>query len=81
MLPLGSLTHREVEVLYLLASGYPYKLIADKLRMSTRTAEKHIENIIKKLLAPNARAAITISIKAKIIDPDKVEVLQIPPSL
>ncbi len=79
MLPIGTLTSREIEVLYLLAAGYSAKLIACKLPASKRTVEKHIENILAKLLAPNAPAAVSISIKAKVIDPAKIDVLQILP--
>ena len=79
MLPIGTLTSREIEVLYLLAAGYSSKIIADELGISKRTVEKHIENILAKLLAPNAPAAISISIKAKVIDPAKIAVIQILP--
>jgi len=76
----STLTSREIEVLYLLAAGYSSKLIAQKLGIANRTAEKHIQNIYTKLLVPNAPAAATFSIQAQIIDPNKVEVIRTTPA-
>lgn len=49
-LPLGvpPVTPREQEVLRLLAEGLPNRVIADRLGISTRTAQKHVENLFKK---------------------------------
>jgi DNA-binding NarL/FixJ family response regulator len=43
------LTKRETEMLGLLAKGFRYKEIADKLSISTETVRKHINNIYQKL--------------------------------
>lgn len=43
------LSERELEVLQHFADGLPYKQIADKLDISTRTVETHKINILKKL--------------------------------
>jgi two-component system, NarL family, response regulator NreC len=43
------LTAREVEVLRLLARGYTNRQIADRLRISPRTAEGHRANLSAKL--------------------------------
>jgi DNA-binding NarL/FixJ family response regulator len=43
------LTKRETEMLGLLAKGFRYKEIADKLCISTETVRKHINNIYQKL--------------------------------
>jgi DNA-binding NarL/FixJ family response regulator len=43
------LTKRETEMLGLLAKGFRYKEIADKLFISTETVRKHINNIYQKL--------------------------------
>ena len=43
------LTSRELEVLALLAEGFPSKGIASKLGISVRTVETHRENISHKL--------------------------------
>jgi DNA-binding NarL/FixJ family response regulator len=44
-----SLTKRELELLELLAKGYRYKEIADKLFISFETVRTHIHNIYEKL--------------------------------
>lgn len=41
-------TPREQEVLRLLAEGLPNRMVADRLGISTRTAQKHVENLFKK---------------------------------
>jgi DNA-binding NarL/FixJ family response regulator len=43
------LTPRENEVLKLVAKGYTYKEIADKLVISTKTVQNHVQNILTKL--------------------------------
>ena len=43
------LTPRENEVLKLVAKGYTYKEIADKLFISTKTVQNHVQNILTKL--------------------------------
>ena len=47
------LTQREREVLALLLEGLPTKLIADRLRISSRTAEHHRAAVIQKMQARN----------------------------
>ena len=47
------LTQREREVLALLLDGLPTKLIADQLRISSRTAEHHRAAVIQKMQARN----------------------------
>ena len=49
--PLGTpeLTPREQQVLELVAEGLANREIADKLGISTRTAQKHLENLFKKV--------------------------------
>jgi len=43
------LTARETEVLKLVAKGYVYREIADKLFISTKTVQNHVQNILTKL--------------------------------
>ncbi len=47
--PAGPLTPREREVAELIAQGLSNKEIAARLVISTRTAESHVENILRKL--------------------------------
>jgi two-component system, NarL family, response regulator LiaR len=53
------LTEREVEVLKLVAKGYPNQEIAEKLVVSERTIGAHVSNILSKLhLANRTQAAL-----------------------
>jgi DNA-binding NarL/FixJ family response regulator len=45
----NALTDTEKEVLKLLDKGYPYKIIADKLKIGIETVRWHIRNIYEKL--------------------------------
>jgi DNA-binding NarL/FixJ family response regulator len=58
-----ALTQRETEVLRLVASGLSYKQIAQRLTVSHRTVQNHVQNTLNKLHLHNrvelARYAIT----------------------
>jgi DNA-binding NarL/FixJ family response regulator len=56
--PTSILSHRELEVLDLLASGLQKKDIADQLSISITTVADHVRRIYIKLKVPNAPAAI-----------------------
>jgi DNA-binding NarL/FixJ family response regulator len=47
--PEPGLTPRETEVLKLVAKGYTYREIADKLVISVKTVQNHVQNILTKL--------------------------------
>jgi DNA-binding NarL/FixJ family response regulator len=47
--PDAGLTTREAEVLQLAAEGFPNKLIADELKLSVKTVEKHRQTLMNKL--------------------------------
>ena len=53
----AGLTSREVEVLQLLARGYPNKEIARRLVISAKTVGNHVEHIYTKIGATNRAAA------------------------
>ena len=48
-----SLTERETEVLRLVAKGLSYKQIADRLFLSHRTVQNHVQNTLRKLQLHN----------------------------
>lgn len=62
------LSDRELEVLKLLVNGYDYKIIAEKLFLSTHTVRKHIANIYTKLHINCKAQAINLAHKKKWFD-------------
>lgn len=57
-----SLTHRELEVLELVANGYSAKEVAQQIGIAPRTVERHIENVRLKMRARNRAHMITQAI-------------------
>ena len=47
------LTERETEVLRMVAKGMSYKQIADRLVLSHRTVQNHVQNTLRKLQMHN----------------------------
>ena len=64
---LQSLTHREREILKLIAEGYKNKSIAELLCISPNTVEKHRENILYKLGMHNASGLTAFAIENGLI--------------
>ena len=54
------LTHREQEVLHLVAEGFTDRRIAQSLIISPRTVNRHLSNIFVKLAVPCCRAALLL---------------------
>lgn len=65
---LNSLTHREREILKLIAEGYKNKEIADILYISAKTVEKHRENIMRKLDIHNVSSLTAFAIEKGLIE-------------
>ena len=61
--PWDTLTHREREVLKLVAEGHPNKFIADYFCLSIKTVEKHRSNLMKKLDLHNASTLTAYTIE------------------
>lgn len=53
----GGLTQREIQVLYLVATGRSDKEIAERLSISVYTVKSHLRNILSKLQVSNRRQA------------------------
>ena len=51
--PGEQLTDRETEVLKMVAKGMSYKQIADRLVLSHRTVQNHVQNTLRKLQLHN----------------------------
>lgn len=62
-----SLTHREREVIALLAEGASNKLIARRLGISAHTAKFHVAAILQKLGAINRTDAIAIAMREGLV--------------
>ncbi len=71
---LPTLTTREREVLQLLAEGKSSKEVASFLNLSTKTAETHRSNIMRKLDFHSIRDLVVYAVKNNIIQ------VQVPPS-
>ena len=62
-----TLTHREREVLKLVAEGHPNKYIAEYFSLSIKTVEKHRSNLMKKLNLHNASMLTVYAIEKGLI--------------
>ena len=62
-----ALSDRETEILKLTVDGYGYKMIAEKLFLSSHTVRKHIANIYNKLHVSSKAQAIKIATNNKLI--------------
>ena len=58
-----NLTAREIEVLKLIAQELTNKVIAGKLFVSTRTIDKHRQNLLAKLKVKNTAGLVKVAIK------------------
>lgn len=65
--PWNTLTHREREVLKLVAEGHPNKYIANYFFLSIKTIEKHRSNLMKKLDLHNASTLTAYAIEKGLV--------------
>jgi DNA-binding CsgD family transcriptional regulator len=61
------LTPREREVVELVADGRTYQAIANRLRVSVRAVEKHVESAQRKLGARNRAALVREALRRELI--------------
>jgi DNA-binding NarL/FixJ family response regulator len=64
------LTERETEVLRLVAKGLSYKQIAERLVLSHRTVQNHVQNTLSKLQLHNRVELVRYAIEQGIDQPD-----------
>jgi two-component system response regulator NreC len=63
----GALTHREREILKLVAEGRRSREIAGYLSISLKTVEKHRQNVMRKLDVRNAQALTAFAIRRGLV--------------
>lgn len=63
----GGLTHREVEVLRLVADGKTNRVIARELQLSAKTVDRHLENIFNKLDVSSRAAATACAYRQRLL--------------
>jgi DNA-binding NarL/FixJ family response regulator len=63
------LTSRETEVLQLVAEGYANKQIADVLGISTKTAEKHRQELMNKLNIHDTASLTRYAVSRRLVEP------------
>jgi DNA-binding NarL/FixJ family response regulator len=66
------LTHREREILHLLAAGWSDARIAEALFISTKTASVHVANIKGKLAASSRIEIVNRAARLGMIEPQAV---------
>jgi DNA-binding NarL/FixJ family response regulator len=64
----GELSEREIEVLYRICQGLSNQQIADLLRISKRTVDKHRENLLEKTNSKNTAGLVMFAIRNGIAD-------------
>ena len=62
------MTERETEVLRLVAKGLPYRQIADRLFLSHRTVQNHVQNTLNKLQLHNRVELVRYAIEQGLDD-------------
>jgi PAS domain S-box-containing protein len=62
-----ALTHREIEVLRVLADGLSTEDIADTLFISVTTVRNHIQNILRKLEVHSKVEAVSLALRHRVI--------------
>ena len=65
---LNELTERELEVLRLVAKGLSYKQIAQRLVISHRTVQNHVQHTLDKLQVPNRVGLVRYAIESGLDD-------------
>lgn len=63
----NDLTHRELEVLKLVATGQTNRQIADVLTLSEKTVHRHLSNIFAKLDVPSRSAATAYAFRHRLL--------------
>jgi DNA-binding NarL/FixJ family response regulator len=65
------LSDRETEVLRLVAKGLTYRQIAERLVISTRTVQHHVQNTLGKLQLHNRTELVRYAIESGLDEPEQ----------
>jgi DNA-binding NarL/FixJ family response regulator len=65
----GELTHRERQIVKVIAEGYSNKEIANLLDISLKTVETHRAAVMRKLRLPTTAALVRYAIRKKLVEP------------
>ncbi len=63
----SGLTDRQIEVLRLLAKGYPNKIICDELCIAEPTLKRHLQAIFRKLEVNNRTACVRVAAERQLV--------------
>ena len=66
--PVPDITAREREVLELAAQGLSNRAIAEQMGISARTAQKHLENLFKKLQTTDRTELVAVAFRRGLLD-------------
>lgn len=66
-----TLSDREAEIISLIAEGFSYTRIADRLSLSAHTVSTHRRNIMQKLGVNNTAALVLYAVKKGLVSPNK----------
>lgn len=69
--PVDQLTERETEILRMVATGMSYKQIAERLVLSHRTVQNHVQNTLRKLQMNNRVQLTRWAIEHGLDEPDE----------
>ncbi len=62
------ISNRELQVLFLISHGLPYKAIASDCGITSDTVAKHLRNIYRKMGVPNNAAAVAFALRNGLIN-------------
>lgn len=63
------ITHRELEVLRLVAEGLSNQAIAERLTLSVNTVRTHVQNVLDKLGAHSKLEAVVLGTRLGLVSP------------
>jgi DNA-binding NarL/FixJ family response regulator len=67
-LPAAHLTQREMDVLRLIAEGFPNKEIAQRLFVSEKTVKTHVSHVLQKLGVADRTQAALLAVRQHLVD-------------